>query len=343
MVERRYLILREVVDRYIKTRKPVSSKEIVEEYGHPWCSATVRNELATLEREGYLYKPSPSAGRVPTAKGFRYFANWLLEILNLSGGEGVKRGTSLVGYVASDLSISRTISDLLRLTSSLISAMVSQVGFVISPAVESLRVIRVVLARLGSRVALFQPLTELGLAGEYVVSLSWPYSRGDFEKAEEVLEELLGGHPLTAATTALDEIAGWHGNPYRLAAEVLASLRGGQRRLYLSGLEHLTEVGRDVRHPLRLLSDEGTFVEMVLEVRGKQRGLDVHVGDFPAEGLNDFAMVSADFYRGLGVLGAFGPLWLDYTKAITTVRYMAGALSNLIPSLTAASLEGVTR
>jgi transcriptional regulator of heat shock response len=82
---------------------------------------------------------------------------------------------------------------------------------------------------------------------------------------------------------------------------------------------------------------------MVLEVRGKQRGLDVHVGDFPAEGLNDFAMVSADFYRGLGVLGAFGPLWLDYTKAITTVRYMAGALSNLIPSLTAASLEGVTR
>ncbi|MGY4707004.1 hypothetical protein ACVNPS_04530 [Candidatus Bipolaricaulota sp. J31] len=342
MTERRYLILREVVDRYIKTRKPVSSREIVEEYGHPWCSATVRNELAALEREGYLYKPSPSAGRVPTAKGFRYFANWLLKILNISS-EGVELGAGPVGYMAVDLPIARTIPDLLRLASSLISAMASQVGFVISPAVESLRVIRVVLARLGSRVALFQPLTELGLAGEYMVTLSWPYTRRDFEKAEEILEELLGGHPLSDAAAVLDEIAGWHGSPYRLAAEVLASLRGGRRLLYLAGLEHLVELGRDIRKPLRVLGDEGAFVEMVLTAREGRRGLDVRVGDLPADGLEDFALVSSDFYRGLGVLGALGPLWLDYAKAISAVRYMGGVLSNLIPAVAEASLEGVTR
>ncbi len=342
MNERRYLILREVVDRYIKTRRPVSSREIVEEYGHPWCSATVRNELAALEREGYLYKPFPSAGRVPTAKGFRYFAHWLLGILSLSSEGAEVRGGAL-GYMAVDLPLSRTIPDLLRLASSLISAMVSQVGFVISPAVESLKVVRVILARLGHRTALFQPLTELGLAGEFVVTLSWPYTRRDFEKAEEILEELLGGHPLSDATAVLDEIAGWHGSPYRLATEVLASFRCGRRPLYLSGLEHLAETGRDIRGALRVLGDEGSFVEMVLEARGGRHGLDVHVGDLPAEGLEDFALVSSDFYRGLGVLGALGPLWLDYAKAISAVRYVAGALSNLIPSLAEASLEGVTR
>ncbi|MFW6049513.1 MAG: hypothetical protein ACOC88_04990, partial [Candidatus Bipolaricaulota bacterium] len=87
MKNRKELILKEIVDQYIETGKPVSSKILLDKYDLNFSSATVRNDMHELEEDGYLEKPYTSGGRIPTVEGYRYFVNWLLELSDLSSEE----------------------------------------------------------------------------------------------------------------------------------------------------------------------------------------------------------------------------------------------------------------
>jgi len=82
--ERKRKILKEIVDEYIESAEPVSSAVIVEKYEQDISSATVRNDMAELEKAGYLEKPHTSAGRVPSAKGYRLYVDELLKYDNIS-------------------------------------------------------------------------------------------------------------------------------------------------------------------------------------------------------------------------------------------------------------------
>ncbi len=82
--ERKRKILKEIVDEYIESAEPVSSAVIVEKYETDISSATVRNDMAELEKEGYLEKPHTSAGRIPSAKGYRLYVDELLSYDNIS-------------------------------------------------------------------------------------------------------------------------------------------------------------------------------------------------------------------------------------------------------------------
>jgi heat-inducible transcriptional repressor len=75
--ERKTAILRAVVQEYITTAQPVGSGHVANSPGVNVSSATVRNEMAVLEQEGYLHQPHTSAGRVPTDKGYRFFVDHL--------------------------------------------------------------------------------------------------------------------------------------------------------------------------------------------------------------------------------------------------------------------------
>src|SRR5438128_12308186 len=77
--QRQREILLRVVEEYVATGQPVGSKNLVERAGMRVSSATVRNELAELERLGLLTHPHTSAGRVPTDRGYRYYVDRLLE------------------------------------------------------------------------------------------------------------------------------------------------------------------------------------------------------------------------------------------------------------------------
>ena len=97
LTERKKQILKIVVDSYIATAEPVGSKAIVELMPEKVSSATVRNELADLTELGYLEQPHTSAGRIPSAKGYRLYVNELMERKALSAEETEKINTALSG------------------------------------------------------------------------------------------------------------------------------------------------------------------------------------------------------------------------------------------------------
>ena len=82
--DRKKEILQAIIEEYIETADPVSSKAIVEKYKIDCSSATVRNEMADLEKMGFLDKPHTSAGRVPSAKGYRFYVDELIKEDNIS-------------------------------------------------------------------------------------------------------------------------------------------------------------------------------------------------------------------------------------------------------------------
>ena len=90
MNQRQEKILECVIEEYTSTALPIGSKILVEKYKIKASPATIRNEMAELEEEGYLYQPHISAGRIPTDKGYRYFVEELMKDRELSKREQIK-------------------------------------------------------------------------------------------------------------------------------------------------------------------------------------------------------------------------------------------------------------
>ena len=82
--DRRFEVLRAIVDDFVATREPIGSKALVERHGLGVSSATVRNDMAVLEAEGYIAAPHTSSGRIPTEKGYREFVDRIDEVKPLS-------------------------------------------------------------------------------------------------------------------------------------------------------------------------------------------------------------------------------------------------------------------
>ena len=112
--DRKKEILQAIIEEYIQTAEPVSSNAIVQKYHLNYSSATVRNEMADLEKKGFLDKPHTSAGRVPSAKGYRFYVDELLKEDNISLEEVV--------YIQSKLQTKvNQMEDLTKITTSTLS------------------------------------------------------------------------------------------------------------------------------------------------------------------------------------------------------------------------------
>ena len=114
--DRRLAVLRAIVEDYVATEEPVGSKALVERHRLGVSPATVRNDMAALEDEGYITQPHTSAGRVPTDKGYRLFVDRLTTVKPMSGAEKRAISTFLDGAVDLDDVVNRSVRMLSQLT-----------------------------------------------------------------------------------------------------------------------------------------------------------------------------------------------------------------------------------
>jgi len=212
MTGRRARILVEVVDRYIHTRRPVSSQEIVRVYRHRLSPATIRNELHALEKEGFLYKPHVSAGRVPTVQGFRFFAHWLLSV-----AETEARAERLPAELQPAPGLP-PLPELLRRTALLLAGMTGELGFVALPAQEEVECLGVVLREVRPGLILAAAVSELGVTEARLIPVPTDLSATELREAEEWLAARMG-------RPEEEPPSPWQGRSVHLAHQVLAELR----------------------------------------------------------------------------------------------------------------------
>jgi heat-inducible transcriptional repressor len=328
-------ILRRVVEEYVATGRPVGSKTLV---GHPGLNAsasTVRAELAELEALGLLTHPHTSAGRVPTERGYRCYADALL-----------LRPDPHPQEFPLDLHSRRTeVESALQATTEMLSQVTRLLALVSAPPLEATTVVHVEVLLLQPELVMVVVITSAGGVAKRLFHFDEPVDAGLAQWAGEYLNETVGG--LQLGTSLLRRRFEESGLSVR-ERDFLAALRpaftelvAAEQRLYVGGAADLLgEVRSEELHAYRSLFELVEKRAAMLDVLGSpsepQRAF-VRVGqelEHPA--LRDIALVGACYglvHRALGAVSLVGPVRMDYDKALKAVRSAAHELSRFSESV----------
>jgi len=321
--ERKTAILSAVVQEYITTAVPVGSTHVASVPGVQVSSATVRNEMAVLEQEGYLVQPHTSAGRVPTDKGYRFFVDHL-----------VPQGRLDVSMHAQVGQFFRTahgrLEEMLHRTSNLLADLTSYAAVVVGPRAEAVAVRSAQIVGLSSSHATVVVVFANGSVENQTIELADGVTDVHLAAASSHLGEQLVGGPLgsvVALTPTGDATVD------TVAAAALDALRdiSDDEHLYVGGTSQMAsafdavEIVRDV---LRTLEQHVIVVSLVSDI--VQRGMSVAIGaEHGVEPLAACSVVVAPIIvdgEALGSVGVLGPTRMNYPQALATVEVVSDQL-----------------
>ena len=324
--ERKGSILRAVVEEYIETALPVGSSHVVKAAGVAVSSATVRNEMAVLEREGYLVQPHTSAGRIPTDKGYRFFVDHLAPPGNLPPAQ-----RQLVRNFFN--SAHGELEQMLHDTSRLLSILTDYAAVVaIGPAPEQATVRSVQLVALTDRVALLVVVLSNGAVEKRTLELGDHADDVRLGAATSHLATHLAGRTLAdlegvppTGDTSTDAIV----------RAALSSLTGGHHpeaeHVFVGGASRMAaafDAVETVRQVLTTLEQQYVVVTLLQDVI--DRGLTVAIGtETGLDQLAECALVVAPYEvegSSSGTIGVLGPTRMKYSQALAAVTVVSNRL-----------------
>ena len=195
LTSRRVIILRAVVDEFIDTAEPVSSKTLVDKYHLPYSSATIRNEMAALESEGYLEKPHTSAGRIPSVKGYQFYCEHLTE----------KEVDDDVKYALSGIfdSGKMNIEEVIRESCKVISDMTSLTSGILGPDASKQKLEKIQMIPIDEKTAVCILVTNAAHTEHKVFNFAETVSVEDIKNCTDIINERLKGMPLSELSSCL--------------------------------------------------------------------------------------------------------------------------------------------
>jgi len=332
LTERQRRILRLVVEAYVTTGQPVGSKGLVERGGMDVSPSTVRNEFAALEGLGLLTHPHTSAGRVPTERGYRFYAGSVLD-----------RVEARPGAFPLDLTtVRREVDAALQETTEMLSRVTRLLALVSAPPLETTTVRRVEVLLLQPDAVMILVITSTGGVTKRIVKYDGPVDPGLATWAGEYLNDRLAG--LTLGSVLLRKRLA---DPELTAQErrFLETLRPafggaaeGEQRLYVGSAAGLLDDVRDeefesYRRLLEVLEQRAALLELLRGSLDPRRPF-VRVGaELEHPELSNVALVGAAYglaHRTLGTVSLLGPVRMDYDKAIRSVHSAAAELSRFV-------------
>jgi heat-inducible transcriptional repressor len=334
--DRRLAVLRAIVEDYVHTSEPVGSKALVERHSLGVSPATIRNDMAVLEEEGYIAQPHTSAGRVPTDKGYRLFVDRLSGIKPLSPAERRAIATLLDGAVDLDDVVDRTVRLLAQLT--------HQVAVVQYPSLTRSTVRHIELVPVGGRRLLLVLITDTGRVEQRVVDAPGEPGENLLGELRARLNAITVGRRLTEVGQAVASApASFPPADRALVQAVLDALNdclGVQReeRIVLAGTANLARAGTDFGHSispvLEALEEQVVLLRLLSEMAHDSGDVGVRIGRETAyDPLSETAVVASGYgSRGEVVarLGVLGPTRMDYPTTIAAVRAVARYVSRIL-------------
>jgi heat-inducible transcriptional repressor len=326
--ERKAAILKAVVEEYVETAQPVGSQAIAGAPGLGVSSATVRNEMTILEREGYLAQPHTSAGRVPTDRGYRFFVDHFTE----QGDLPVSQRRAVADFFAS---AHAALEDLLHETSNLLAQVSRHASVVVGPPADTAQVRSVQLVSLQPRVLLVVCVLSNGAIEKDVVQLDEEVDEARVGAASAILDRQLSG----AVWNALPDVApSGDQSVDLLVTRARAALRGHADAdpdpLFVGGVSRLAaeqsafSTTERASRLLEVLEHQVVVVSLVRELL--ERGLTVSIGtENQLEEMRDCSIIVAPFTvdgRPAGVVGVLGPTRMDYRHALAAVSAVSDQL-----------------
>ncbi|HSM65287.1 MAG TPA: heat-inducible transcriptional repressor HrcA [Ilumatobacteraceae bacterium] len=325
--DRKTAILSAVVQEYIATAQPVGSSHIAEAPSINVSSATVRNEMAHLEHEGYLTQPHTSAGRIPTDKGYRYFVDHLT-----TPGRLDTATTRRVGDFFS--AAHGRLEELLHETSNLLATLTNNAGVVVGPRAEAVPVRRVQIVGLSATTATVVVVFANGSVENVPLELTEDDDDLKLSAAGVHLSAALDGRVLGSVTDVAptgDAVVD------RLCTAALDALRAtaSPEQVFTGGaaaVANAFDAVEVVRSVLATLEQQFVVVTLVSDI--VNRGMSVAIGvEHGVEPLSACSVVVAPVVidgEHLGSVGVLGPTRMNYPQALATVEVVSDQLGHRI-------------
>ncbi len=334
--ERRLEVLRAIVQDYVGTEEPVGSKALTERHQLGVSPATVRNDMAALEDEGFIAQPHTSAGRIPTDKGYRLFVDRLAGVKPLSPPERRAIQNFLDGAVDLDDVVGRTVRLLAQLT--------RQVAVVQYPSLTRSTVRHVELLALvpaPARVMLVL-IADTGRVEQRMVDCPAPVGETALADLRARLNSRVAGRRFADVPQLVQDLAeSFEQEDRGTVSTVLATLletlvEETEERLMIGGTANLTRFGHDfpltIRPVLEALEEQVVLLKLLGEA--KDSGMTVRIGHENAhEGLNSTSVVAVGYGSGdeaVAKLGVVGPTRMDYPGTMGAVRAVARYVGQIL-------------
>ena len=337
MVEdRRLAVLRAIVEDYVATEEPVGSKALVERHSLGVSPATVRNDMAALEDDGYIHQPHTSAGRVPTDKGYRLFVDKLSTVKPMSTAERRAIASLLDGAVDLDDVVQRSVR--------LLSQLTRQVAIVQYPTLARSTVRHVEVVTLTHTRLLVIVILSTGRVEQRLVELTEPTTDEFVADLRIRLNQATSGERIVDACAALaalpDAVPPTEVDVTREVAAVLGEAMSDHRsseRIAVGGAANLARFGDSFDTAVRPLLEALEEHVVLLKLLGEATGGDsvtVRIGhEGPYSELAATSVVATGYgplEQQFGSLGIVGPTRMDYPGSMAAVRAVARYVSRIL-------------
>lgn len=329
--ERKKKILQAIIDEYINTAEPVSSGTLVQKYNLDCSSATIRNEMVELEKNGYLDKPHTSSGRVPSARGYRLYVDELLKDDDISLDE--------VKYIQSKLETRvNEIEELTKIATNTLSEVTHYTSVAIGPKTNFQNIEEVKFVLLGNRMLMAVILTDTGVIKETIIKFDEDITEEQVNTLNFIFNNKLKGKPIEAIDKPLEEYIFSEMN-YSLKVikpvmEQLNKAINEEAKVYLEGANKAFDLPEFkslevAKNFVNLIDTKQVMLDLVNT--GFAKDINVYIGDENEnEQLKDFSIITFKHRyqdKDLGTIGIIGPKRMDYSKVISVMKYISKKLN----------------
>lgn len=336
---RQQTILGLIVREYIEHARPVASKALVEEYSLDVSSATVRNEMATLEEVGYLYQPHTSAGRIPTEKGYRYFVECLME-----QGELPEMEQRLIRHQFHQVRMD--VEQWMRLAAAVLAHTAHSASVVTSPKAPTARLKRVELIAISDALVLIIVVTAEGLVRQQMIRQPHPpQTQEEINAVSNRLNALFANRNQLEIHNRFLDLSPFEEKVGTVILDILERIdQRDSSRIYRDGLLHILRhpeftTAEAVRQVVEILEERALLRAIAEEVTQDEGSDHVQViigGETQWEEISEVSLVLARYGvegYAAGIMGVLGPRRMPYSRAVRTVRFVSDLMSHLLATV----------
>jgi len=335
--KRKIKTLQTIVYHYINTAKPVSSKAITENYDISLSPASVRKIMAELEKEGYLYHPHTSAGRIPTDKCYRWFVDSIVEMQRLT----VEEKRKIIDEFRTKV---RELDEILIKTSHLLTEISKYAGFTVTPKLERNRVKNLDIIKIDDDKILVFLVTDTGLIRHRIIRVPFKPDEGYLREITEILNSKFTGVLLSELKYILDEIVDEIKNNQKQTESLVDLVSKNlfemdEEKVYIEGTSNIaqfltTKEFNNLSRFWKIIEQKKLLAKILEKDLDKLKGVDVKIGkEHELPELKDVSLIRTVYKikeTPLGVLGIIGPKSMEYSKMISLVDFVSSAVNKLL-------------
>ncbi len=328
---RKRKILQAIIEEYIETAEPVSSGNLVKNGTLRCSSATIRNEMADLEKCGFLEQPHTSSGRVPSEKGYRYYVDELLREDDISRKEMELIKQRLETKV-------NALEDLTKIATTTLSEITHYTTIAIGPNVNNHNIIDIKFVLLGTRVLMAVILTDSGIIRESIIKFDEDITQEQVNDLTVIFKNKLVGKPLEKLNGPIEDfIMAEMKTGINIIQKIINEINkliDDSNRVYLEGTNKVVDMPEfkkvDIAKDFLNVLDAKSLVADVLNA-GVASDINVYIGsESDKEELKNFSIVTFNHLledKDIGTIGIIGPKRMDYSKVISVMKYISKKLN----------------